>query len=172
MIIPKKVFFTTGCGTSGDSTLESFENALYNAGIGHLNLVPVSSIIPPYCEFIIKEEGLDKLAYCDGAITFCVLSRCQNDLYLENISAAVGFARSSNKHRLGYLSEYHHSDDFKLIEHSQKKAKIIVEGMACRMYHNRFKERPEHIGSVVRSEPFPTDELYHVSVISAAVFIL
>ena len=45
---PTKMFFTKGVGKH-KSSLESFEAALRAAGIAHVNLVRVSSILPPEC---------------------------------------------------------------------------------------------------------------------------
>ena len=45
-MIPKKVFLTHGAGRHREK-LQSFELALRDAGIAMLNLVSVSSIVPP-----------------------------------------------------------------------------------------------------------------------------
>ena len=52
--------------------LQSFELALRNAGIEKCNLVNVSSIIPPNCEIIPKNVGVNQLK--PGEITYCVMS--------------------------------------------------------------------------------------------------
>ena len=57
MMIPKKLFFTKGVGVHKDR-LTSFELALREAGVEKCNLVSVSSILPPNCKIIPKEEGL------------------------------------------------------------------------------------------------------------------
>lgn len=54
-MVPKKVFFTRGVGIHKDK-LASFELALRKAGIEKCNLVYVSSIFPPECKIISKEE--------------------------------------------------------------------------------------------------------------------
>ena len=54
--IPKQVFFTKGRGTHKDY-LTSFELALRDADIADLNLVSVSSILPPHCKVISRQEG-------------------------------------------------------------------------------------------------------------------
>src|SRR5207302_2033465 len=55
-MVPKKVFFTKGVGVHKEK-LASFEMALRVAGLAHCNLVLVSSIYPPGCKIIPKEEG-------------------------------------------------------------------------------------------------------------------
>jgi arginine decarboxylase len=72
MNIPTKIFFTRGAGVHKDR-LASFELALRNAGIEKCNLVYVSSIFPPRCKIISKEEGLKSLGA--GQITYCVMAR-------------------------------------------------------------------------------------------------
>ncbi|WP_366921824.1 arginine decarboxylase, pyruvoyl-dependent [Metallumcola ferriviriculae] len=47
---PKRFFLTAGCA-EGRSELTAFDGALLNAGIGNINLIKVSSILPPHAEF-------------------------------------------------------------------------------------------------------------------------
>ena len=65
MYLPNEMFFTTGIGHHKDK-LTSFELALRDAGIAQFNIVRVSSIFPPHCKIISKQEGLAKLQ--DGQI--------------------------------------------------------------------------------------------------------
>ncbi len=55
--IPEKIFLTKGVGTHKER-LASFELALRDAGIASCNLVYVSSILPPNCTVLSKNEGL------------------------------------------------------------------------------------------------------------------
>ena len=52
--VPKKIFLTKGIGFHKEK-LASFELALREAGIAPLNLITVSSILPPHCKFIDKD---------------------------------------------------------------------------------------------------------------------
>ncbi|HEY3275559.1 MAG TPA: arginine decarboxylase, pyruvoyl-dependent [Syntrophorhabdaceae bacterium] len=101
---PKKVFFTKGVGVHKDK-LPSFEVALRNAGIEKCNLVYVSSIFPPQCRILSKRAGLKLLN--PGQITYCVMSRNQTSEPNRLISAAVGFAKPTDKSYYGYISEHH-----------------------------------------------------------------
>lgn len=74
--IPTKIFFTKGVGVHRDK-LASFELALRDAGIEKCNLVHVSSIFPPNCRIISKEEGLKLLQA--GQIIYCVIARNETD---------------------------------------------------------------------------------------------
>ncbi len=71
-MIPKYVFLTKGVGKHKDY-LQSFELALRNAGIQACNIVTVSSILPPGCKLLTKEQGLEMLH--PGEITFAVMSK-------------------------------------------------------------------------------------------------
>ncbi len=103
-MVPKAVFVTKGVGFSREK-LASFEQALKDAGISHLNLVEVSSILPPGCKVISKEKGLDH--FKPGEIVYCVLSRNQSNENRRMIAASVGLAIPANTRDYGYLSEHH-----------------------------------------------------------------
>lgn len=103
-MIPKKVFLTKGVGVHKDK-LSSFELALRDAGIEKCNLVPVSSILPPHCKIVSRNEGMQILK--PGQITFCVISRNDTNEHNRLISAAVGVAMPSDNNNYGYLSEHH-----------------------------------------------------------------
>lgn len=104
MHIPGKMFLTKGVGVHKDK-LTSFEIALRKAGIEKYNLVPVSSILPPNCKIISKEEGLKLLK--PGQILFCVLERNQTNEPNRLVSAAIGVAMPKDEKNYGYIAEHH-----------------------------------------------------------------
>jgi arginine decarboxylase len=104
LFVPTKIFFTKGVGRHKDY-LQSFELALRGAGIEKCNLVTVSSIYPPGCKRITKEEGLKLLE--PGQITFCVLARNATNEPNRLIASAVGIALPADGTAYGYLSEHH-----------------------------------------------------------------
>ncbi|HNX91499.1 MAG TPA: arginine decarboxylase, pyruvoyl-dependent [Candidatus Omnitrophota bacterium] len=104
VFVPKKVFFTKGVGTH-KAELRSFELALRDAGIEKCNLVTVSSILPPACQVISKNEGVKELF--PGMVTFTVLSRCASNEAHRLIAASVGCAVPADPNAYGYLSEHH-----------------------------------------------------------------
>lgn len=104
MSAPTKMFLTKGVGVHKDK-LASFELALKNAGIEKCNLVFVSSILPPNCKVIPKEEGLKLLK--PGEITFCVFAKNETNEPNRLISAAIGVAVPKENNQYGYLSEHH-----------------------------------------------------------------
>ena len=103
-MVPKKVFLTKGLGVHKDK-LASFELALRDAGIEKCNLVCVSSIFPPSCKIIIKEDGLRLLN--PGQITYCVMARNESNEPNRLISSSIGLAIPKDNNNYGYLSEHH-----------------------------------------------------------------
>jgi arginine decarboxylase len=103
-MIPKMAFATKGVGVHKDR-LSSFELALRNAGIEKCNLVYVSSIFPPNCSMLTREEGLGYIK--PGAITFCVMARNDTNEPNRLISAATGIAMPKDQKYYGYISEHH-----------------------------------------------------------------
>lgn len=107
--VPKSVFFVTGKGFHRDR-LTSFEMALRDAGIANLNLVTVSSILPPNCKVVPASDGYKSLR--PGQITFAVMSRADTNEPFRIVAASVGAARPADwTQRHGYLFEYHAADD-------------------------------------------------------------
>lgn len=123
-LIPKKVFFVSGKGYH-KTKLAAFEQALRDAGIEKYNIVSVSSILPPHCIEIQKQDGLKQLH--TGQILYCVLAREESNEYNRIIAASIGVAKPADKGQYGYLSEYH---DF-----GKKPEKVadIAEDLAAEM---------------------------------------
>jgi arginine decarboxylase len=103
-MIPRRIFLTKGVGRHRDK-LTSFELALRNAGIAHLNIVRVSSIFPPKCKVISREHGMKQLSA--GEITYVVLSENSTNEPHRLIASSVGMAIPKDPDQHGYLSEYH-----------------------------------------------------------------
>ena len=104
MFTPTKVFLTKGVGVHKDK-LASFELALRNAGIEKCNLVYVSSILPPNCKLISREEGIQQLQA--GQITYCVMARTETNEPNRLLCSSIGVAVPKDSNNHGYLSEHH-----------------------------------------------------------------
>jgi arginine decarboxylase len=95
--LPKK-YFLTAASAEGQTELTAFDGALLNAGVGNTNLLKVSSILPPGCEYspglIIPPGSLLPIAY--GTI----ISSNKGEI----ISAAV--AVGVKKDSFGVIMEY------------------------------------------------------------------
>jgi arginine decarboxylase len=123
-MVPKKVFFTKGVGVHREK-LASFEMALRVAGLAHCNLVLVSSIYPPGCKTISKEEGLKLLR--PGEIVFAVYDRESNNEPNRLVAASVGLAVPADSSMHGYLSEHHSFGE------TDEKAGEYAEDLAASM---------------------------------------
>ena len=104
ILVPKKVFLTKGVGVHKEE-LRSFELALRDASIEKFNLVRVSSILPPECRIISRNEGVKELV--TGMITFVVMSRCSANEPHRLIASSIGCAKPADPNMHGYLSEHH-----------------------------------------------------------------
>ncbi len=103
-MVPTKLFFTKGVGRHRER-LASFELALRRAGISHFNLVRVSSIFPPNCRIITREQGARSLE--SGEIVYCVMADNSCDEAGRLVAASIGLAVPADRSRYGYLSEHH-----------------------------------------------------------------
>jgi arginine decarboxylase len=104
MLVPKRMFFTKGVGYHKEY-LQSFEMALRDAGIAEYNLVTVSSIFPPNCKKVSKEEG--KKLLNPGQVVFCVMARNATSEPNRLVAASIGLAQPADTNNYGYLSEHH-----------------------------------------------------------------
>lgn len=105
--------------------LSSFEAALRDAGIAQFNIVQVSSILPPGCKIISKQQGLRYIV--PGEIIFCVMSTNATNEPHRLIAASVGVAIPRDKNQYGYLSEYHSFGE------SETRAGEYAEDLAAQM---------------------------------------
>lgn len=121
---PTKVFFTKGVGRHKEK-LAAFEMALRDAGIAPFNLVYVSSIFPPGCKRISREEGLSLLHH--GEIVHCVLARNETNEPNRLIAASIGVAIPTDSGVYGYLSEHHSFGE------TEEKAGEYAEDLAATM---------------------------------------
>ena len=124
LLVPKKMFFTKGVG-SHKHELRSFELALRDAGIEKCNIVHVSSIFPPNCELISRNEGT-KYIY-PGMITFAVTARVSSNEARRLIASSIGCAIPSDSNTYGYLSEYY------AFGQTEKEAGDTAEDLAAAM---------------------------------------
>ena len=178
-LVPRKVFFTRGVGRHKDE-LRSFELALRDAGIEKLNLVQVSSILPPGCKIIPRSEGLKELK--PGQIAFCVFSRCSSNEPHRLIAASIGCAIPADPNAYGYLSEYHAYGE------NEKQAGDKAEDLAASMLASTLgiefdeelvwdekKEIWKISGKIVRTmnvtQSAIVDNKGYTTVIAAAVFL-
>lgn len=124
LYVPKIMFLTKGKGIHKDY-LTSFELALREAEIADLNLVSVSSIKPPHCKIVSRQEGRKYLMA--GQIVFAVIARASTNEPNRLVASSIGLARPMDDSRHGYLSEHHSFGE------TAQKAGDYAEDMAMEM---------------------------------------
>ncbi|HEV8674884.1 MAG TPA: arginine decarboxylase, pyruvoyl-dependent [Methylomirabilota bacterium] len=114
---------TAGCAEGG-TPLNAFDNALLAAGIGNVNLVKISSIVPPDVDVVelpaIKPGALVPTAY--AAVT--------GETPGETIAAAVGYALPEDRTKAGVIMEYHAQADRAAAEATIRQ--MLAEAFAVR----------------------------------------
>ena len=178
-MVPKKVFFTKGVGVHKEK-LTSFEMALRDAGIAHFNLVTVSSIFPPMCKKVSKDEGLKELN--PGEVVFCVMSRNETNEPNRLMAASVGVAIPSENGTYGYLSEHHSfgENDNKAGDYAEDlAASMLATTLGVEFDSNQSWDEREQLykmsGKIVRSANVTQSALGNkdglwTTVIAVAVF--
>src|SRR3989449_7564089 len=104
MFMPTKAFLTKGVGRHKEK-LTSFEMALRDAHLANFNLVRVSSIFPPHCELVDREEGLSLLQ--PGQVVFAVIAESSTNEPSRLVAASIGVAMPADPSHHGYISEHH-----------------------------------------------------------------
>lgn len=178
-LVPKKVFFTKGVGVHKEK-LTSFEMALRDAGIEKFNLVTVSSIFPPLCKKVSREEGLKDMQ--PGQVVFCVMSRNETNEPNRLIASSVGVAIPSENGTYGYLSEHHSfgETDAKAGEYAEDlAASMLATTLGVEFDPNQSWDEREQLykmsGKIVKSSNITqtahgNKEGLWTTVISTAVF--
>ncbi|MGB9707003.1 MAG: pyruvoyl-dependent arginine decarboxylase [Microgenomates group bacterium] len=123
-MIAQKMFLAKGVGVHKEQ-LASFEAALKDAGLSSFNLVNVSSIFPPGCKKISREEELKFLK--PGQIVYWVSSRNSTNEPNRLIAASIGCAIPADPKQYGYLSEHHSFGE------TESKAGEYAEDLAASM---------------------------------------
>ncbi len=177
--MPRKAFFVRGNGKHSEK-LTSFEMALRDAGIEKFNLVRVSSIYPPGCKVVSREEGLKDLS--PGQLVFCVMSDNSSNEPNRLIAAAIGAAIPLDGSVYGYLSEHHSYGQ------TEKEAGDYAEDLAAAMLASTLgiefdedkswdetKEVWKISGKIYRSFNITQSAIVrggYTTVIAAAVFVI
>jgi len=123
---------TKAAGTAGKAEgatpLNAFDNALLVAGIGNINLVRISSILPPGVELV----ALPRIK--PGAIVPTAFSAQTSEVPGEVIAAAVGWATPEDPTKNGVIMEFH-----------DKATRDEAERMIVQMLEEAFRVRGERI---------------------------
>ncbi len=99
-----KISLTRGA-SEGPTKLNSFDNALLEASIGNVNLIPVSSMLPADVEIVPMPE------LKPAEMTNCVLSHIYSDNPGDKITAIIAVAQSDKMGCVVEQSGINESDD-------------------------------------------------------------
>ena len=124
---PKK-YFITAASAEGRSKLTAFDNALLKARIGNVNLIRVSSILPPGTEL---DEGLQ---IPPGSLVPTAYGSIVSDVPGETIAAAVAIGLSEDS--FGVIMEFSGIC-------SKAEAEEIITGMVREAFETREKPLKE-----------------------------
>ena len=97
--VPDKYALCVGKG-EGEKKLTAFDAALLDAGIGNMNLLRVSSVLPPACVF---ENEIDLPL---GSLLPVAYGSITSDVEGETISAAIGVGVPENPEDSGMIMEF------------------------------------------------------------------
>ncbi len=126
---------TKAAGTAGNAEgstpLNAFDNALLAAGIGNINLVRISSILPPGVQLV----PLPRIK--PGAIVPTAYAAQTSEVPGEVVAAAVGWARPEDPGKNGVIMEFH-----------DKATREEAERMIVQMLGEAFRVRGERIGDM------------------------
>jgi arginine decarboxylase len=120
---PVKYFMTTGI-SEGYTTLNAFDGALMDAGIGNTNLVKMSSICPPHC------AEVNRISIPHGSLVPVAYAEITSDNMGETIAAGVAIAFPDDEDHAGLIMEYSAHEPVKTVE--QKVRRMAEEGMKMR----------------------------------------
>lgn len=120
--LPRTLFLVSG-SAEGGSSLNAFDNALLDAGIGDLNLIKVSSIAPPGIEVV------NPYRIAPGTLVPVVYTSRISHQAGESIacSIAVGLAKDEGS---GLVMEYSGTGDAQLAENMVRR--MVEEGFSRR----------------------------------------
>lgn len=128
--IPNLVVLVAG-EAEGGSELNAFDNALLGAGIGDLNLVYVSSIVPPKAKVTYDVPHIKK-----GTLVPVVMAKVVSDKEGERISAAIGVGLGKD---FGIIMEHTSrgsDEDIKKVVERKLEEAFRVRNMEMKRFHS------------------------------------
>ncbi|MBI3076315.1 MAG: arginine decarboxylase, pyruvoyl-dependent [Deltaproteobacteria bacterium] len=132
MLITPTIYFVAVGSAEGKSELNAFDNALLKAGIGNLNLVRVTSVIPIGAKRVDRSE----IEIPRGALVPAAFGSICGHRPGETIAAAVGVG--VNDDGAGVIMEY-----------SGRCTRRQAEARVARFVEEAFAARRERLAEVV-----------------------
>ncbi|MCL5263701.1 MAG: arginine decarboxylase, pyruvoyl-dependent [Chloroflexi bacterium] len=157
--VPQEVWLTSGVG-EGSTRLNSFDKALFNAGIGNLNLMKVTSILPARAKLVdLRQEG-KQVDIPFGCLVPTVYTTIASDIPGQTIACGLVLAVPEDRNINGVIFEV------SIVGDAQAAARIL-DGMA----EEAAKLRNMQGFKIVKTISECTVEKGIASVVSAALLI-
>lgn len=132
------LLWPTSGSAEGETELNAFDNALLAAGIGNLNLIKVSSVVPAGAELLRERPAIEP-----GALVPCVYATADSSRPGDVLASAVGIGLRGSGH--GMIFEAHiESRDLSL-----EAARAHVEAAVRRMVSEAFARRSMQLDEVI-----------------------
>jgi len=128
-----KIIITWGTGT-GSTKLSAFDKALWDAGVANLNLVPLSSVVPPNSEIELKKLKPTNAEKNFGKRAYVVLSCESTNKIGRSAFAGIGWRMVKNS-RKGLFVEHH--------GHSEAEVKKLIKNSLTDMVKYRQEKYSE-----------------------------
>ena len=131
MLTPPNIMWFTNGHAEGETKLNAFDNALIAAGVGHWNLVKVTSVAPQGA--VVTEEPVEITA---GSVVPAVLASAVSDRPGDVITACIGIGLSATSHGM-------------IMEHSGLGTPEDMEGVVRRMLQESFMRRGLELETII-----------------------
>ncbi len=130
MLEIRRLYLVAG-KAEGKTRLNAFDNALLAAGIGDVNLIKVSSIVPPGAEVRMERPNLPR-----GALVPCVYAERTSEVPGERIAVALAVGLAD--------------DGFGVVMESEGETEEEAAQKAVQMVEEAFRIRKLHLQQVLR----------------------
>lgn len=131
MLTPPNVMWLTDGEAEGETKLNAFDNALIAAGIGHWNLVKVTSVAPQGAPVITEPVMI-----AAGSVVPAVLSSAVSDRPGDIVTACIGIGLSASSHGM-------------IMEHAGVGTPEDMESVVRRMVQESFMRRGLDLETVI-----------------------
>jgi arginine decarboxylase len=134
--VPRNYFIVAGTG-EGYTPLNAFDAALGAAGVGDLNLVKVSSIVPPRC------ARLEPRPIDPGMLIAAAFAEITSTMHGEVIAAGIAIGLPEDESRAGVIMEYSalgHKEEIEEIVCTMARKALESRGLKIRSIESRSVE--------------------------------
>jgi arginine decarboxylase len=183
--VPSRVFFSQGVGT-GETHRVAMQHATQQAGVSECNLVKTSSVIPPGCRIISREQGTRLLR--PGAVVHAVIATGNTNEPSQLLSAALCWAQPDDPAEHGTITEVEQEETIGksakdasdeagealvTIVAEQARARVDAKRIWSRLRGSRLKvgRMNLRVGSIAPTAVGPEGEIRFAVVLAVAVFL-